>query len=120
MKWSFFDVAKNRQQAGQDPGIERRVRVAAKIHVDPPEDIHRVSRVQWIDQGVLGFRYIGIVIALNGLVQEGQPQQENRCQRHNEAPAPNPWPPASGYAGFHLSTGRRAAVTSSTRLVRVP
>src|SRR5579871_3425129 len=72
--------------------------------------------MQRLDLGVLGLGQIVDVVALDGLVEEGQPNGEH--DRHDEQELQSA-ALLSVLRGFHRSTGRRAAVTSSTRLVRV-
>ena len=63
-----------------------------------------------LDQCVSRFREVDMVVALNRLVEEREPYGQHQPQAQQEPFA---------YAGFHRNTGLRAAVTSSTRLVRV-
>src|SRR5712692_5295357 len=69
------------------------------------------------------------VVALNGLIEKRQADQQhhgdNDCQLPPDAGSFEPGTRFQsvvlirGCSGVHRSTGRRAAVTSSTRLVRV-
>ncbi len=68
--------------------------------------------MQRVDQRVLRFGEIDVVVALNRLIEKREPDQQHQPQ----ARAAADW---LRYAGFHRTTGLRAAVTSSTRLVRV-
>ena len=68
--------------------------------------------MQRIDERVGGLGEINMIVALNGLVEKGDADQQHQPEHQQEL--------LLGYAGRHRSTGLRAAVTSSTRLVRVP
>src|SRR5437016_4714684 len=69
------------------------------------------------------------IVALDGLIEERQADQQHHGGREGQLPPDaGPWQPGTrfqsavlvrGCSGVHRSTGRRAAVTSSTRLVRV-
>ncbi len=91
------------------------MRVAAQVDVVAAEDVGDVGGMQRLDLRVRRFGDVDIVVALNGLVQKRKSQQQRKAEDQPEAAAGIP----ARYAGFHRSTGLRAAVTSSTRLVRV-
>src|SRR5690242_2554720 len=113
MKRHFLHVAEDCEQPTQKPAIERRVRMAAEIDLDTLEHHRGVRGMQRFDQGVLSYRDVGVVVALNCLVQERKANENDKCERQQK-------PARIRYAGFHRNTGLRAAATSSTRLVRVP
>src|ERR1035437_3282747 len=56
-------------------------------------------------------REIDVVVALNRLIEEREPDEQPQPQTQQQGFAV--------YAGFHRNTGLRAAGTSSPRLVRV-
>src|SRR4051794_2397139 len=88
--------------------------VSAQVdQVTQEDDLHR-QRVEGIHLRMGGFGDVGVVVPLDGLVQKRKTNEQKQRERDPQ-PAP-----ASVYAGFHLRIGLRAAVTSSTRLVRVP
>src|ERR1700754_457890 len=87
------------------------MRMAAQIDLVPLENVLQVIGVERVDERVLRFRDVDVVIALNRLVQEREPDQQHQPQQQQKR--------AAAYAGFHRKTGLRAAVVSSTRLVRV-
>src|SRR5262245_1570524 len=91
------------------------MRLATLVDHVPEKDVRRVLGMQRVDLGVRRLGEILVLVALNRLAEERKTNQENQRERD-----PQPAPVRSGYAGFHRRTGLRAAVTSSTRLVRVP
>ena len=95
------------------------MRVAPNIEFLPLKDIGRMRGMQRLDERMLGFGDVGVVIALNGLVEKRKADQEHDG-KDQQTPALSPQPLGPDYSGFHRSTGLRAAATSSTRLVRVP
>ena len=107
MKRNLADVPHNRQQQSQNPGIERRMRVT--LHVDQVSSKHipDVMRMGRLDLRVLRAVEIVNVVALDRLIKKRCSQQHNHRQREQQ------------FHGFQRSTGRRAAPTSSTLLVRV-
>ena len=112
VKRNLSHAAEHGDQTGQHPPIQRRMRLAAQVHFLALKHVAGVVGVQRIDERVGGLGEINVIVALNGLVEKGNPDQQHQPQHQQELPG--------GYAGFHRSTGLRAAVTSSTRLVRVP
>ena len=88
------------------------MRVPAQIHLVTHEDVLHVVGMQRIDQRVLRFGQVNMVVALNRLIEEREPDEQHQPQAQQQGSA-------ALYAGFHRNTGLRAAVTSSTRLVRV-
>jgi hypothetical protein len=48
------------------------MRVAAQVHLIAEEDVLDVIGMEWIDERVLRFGAVDIVVALDGLVEEGQ------------------------------------------------
>ncbi len=68
--------------------------------------------MQRLNQSVSRFGEIDVVVPLHGLIEKRQPQQQRQPEQQEQR--------ALLYSGFHRNTGLRAAVTSSTRLVRVP
>ena len=111
MKRNLADIAEQQNQRGQRPCIARRVRMAAQIHLVAEEHILHVVGMQRVDQRVLRLGEINMVVALNGLIEEWEPDEQHQPQAEPQEFAV--------YAGVHRKTGLRAAVTSSTRLVRV-
>ena len=85
--------------------------VAAQIDLVAQEDVLHVVGMQRVDEGVLRLGEIDMVVALNRLIEEGEPDEQHQPHQQQQGFA--------RYAGFHRNTGLRAAVTSSTRLVRV-
>ena len=83
----------------------------AQIHLVAQEHIFHIVGVQRVYQRVLRFGEINVVVALNRLMQEREPDEQHQPQAQQQ--------PFAVYAGFHRNTGLRAAVTSSTLLVRV-
>ena len=115
MKRNLLHVADDEQQPRQRPRISRRVRVAAQIHLVAQEHIFHIVGVQRVDERVLRLGEINVVVALNRLIQERQPDDEHQPQAQEQRFAVY----AGFHRGVHRNTGLRAAVTSSTRLVRV-
>lgn len=70
-----------------------------------------------IDQGVFGARQVIDIVTLDRLVQEWQAQPEN--QGDEEEYVSQSAARLAVDCGLHRTIGLRAAVTSSTRLVRV-
>src|SRR5690242_10138845 len=98
------------------------MRMASHIDHIAQEYITRVIGMQRIDLRVLGSGQIVDVIALNGLIEKRKPdQQDNRDDDREPGRGAGFQSAALALllSGFHRSTGRRAAETSSTRLVRV-
>ena len=112
MERDLFYAAEDGDETGQHPAIQRWMRLAAQVHFLALKHVAGVVRVQGIDERVGGLGEIDVIVALNGLVQEGEANQQHQAQHQHPLPG--------GYAGRHRNTGLRAAVTSSTRLVRVP
>src|SRR5262245_30865660 len=77
------------------------------IHLLALKDIAKVQWMERVNLSVLGKGEVIDVVALNGLVEKGCSQQEYNRQREQQ------------FHGFQRRIGRRAAVTSSTLLVRV-
>src|ERR1035441_2432381 len=75
--------------------------------------------MQRIDERVLRLGEINMVVALYGLVEEREPDEQHYAQAEQQGPAGYAGGFRGGYRGVHRKTGLRAAVTSSTRLVRV-
>src|SRR5690242_1306814 len=92
------------------------MRMAAHIRGVSQEHELEMRGMERLDLGVLGLGQVVHVVALNRLVQKRQPHQNHGRQDEQEFQSAAL---LSVLAGFHRSTGRRAAVTSSTRLVRV-
>jgi hypothetical protein len=72
----FADGAGDGEQGGEDPGVTGRMGVAAHIDEIAEEDIAGVVGMEGIDLGVLGGGEVIVVVALDGLVQERQAQEE--------------------------------------------
>ncbi|MCX6629940.1 MAG: hypothetical protein NTW28_20170 [Candidatus Solibacter sp.] len=85
--------------------------MAAQVHFVAEEDVFHIVGMQWVDERVLRLGEINVVVALNRLIEEREPDEQHQPQQQQQGFAV--------YAGFHRNTGLRAAVTSSTRLVRV-
>jgi hypothetical protein len=88
--------------------------VAAQIDLIAHENVLYVAGMERVDERMLGFGQVDMVVALNSLIQERKPDQKD----HREGD-PQTQPSACRTYGFHRNTGLRAAVTSSTLLVRV-
>src|SRR5581483_4531466 len=73
-------------------------------------------RVQRIDLRMLGSCQVVDIVSLDRLIKKRNPNQQDKGEEKRELQRAV----ASQQQGFHRSTGRRAAVTSSTRLIRVP
>ena len=88
--------------------------MARRIHQSARENELEVERRQRLLENV--GREIQVVdfVALHRLPQKRRVQQQGESGQQQQVALQ-----AFGYAGFHRSTGLRAAVTSSTRLVRV-
>ena len=106
-----MDIAEEENQPGERPCVARGVRVAAQIHLVAEEDVFHVARMQRIDERMLRLGEVDVVVALNRLIEERKADEQHQPQAQQQGLA--------RYAGFHRNTGLRAAVTSSTRLVRV-
>ena len=78
MKRNLFDVARQRQQSAQIPGVEWWMRMPPHVHHLSHEDVACVVGMQRIQLRVLGARQIIDVVALNRLIQERQPDRQNR------------------------------------------
>ena len=76
MKLHFLHAAEDRDQPGQDPLIDQRMRIRAKVDRLPDEgkNIVRVVRVKRIDQGVSRRREKQRIVALHGFVEKREPQ----------------------------------------------
>ncbi len=90
------------------------MRLAAEVHFHATKNVSSVSGMHRLDQRVRGDGQIDIVIALHRLIEKRQTHGQHQGQHQKQLAA------GSFYAGFHRSTGLRAAPTSSTLLVRVP
>jgi len=106
----FPHLARQREKAAEYPAIERRMRLPAQVHHFAAKYIGGVLGMQRLHLRVDGFGEINVVVALDGLVEKRNADGQDYGQRKQQ----------TLYWGFHRSTGLRAAVTSSTRLVRVP
>ena len=56
------------------------MRVPAQIHLVAEEDIFHIVRMQRIDQRVLRLGEINVVVALNRLIEEREPDEQNQPQ----------------------------------------
>src|SRR5207244_11292486 len=80
-----------------------------QIDLIPLEHVMRIHRMQRIDLRVRRFGQVNMIVALDRLVEKGEP--EKNCQAEQQEQRP--------FQPFHRNTGLRPAVVSSTRLVRV-
>ena len=83
---------------------------AAQVHRAAAKDVAYVVGMQRFDERVRPFGEVHRVVALDGLIEKRQPEREHQPENLY----------AGFHRGFHRKMGLRAAVTSSTRLVRVP
>src|SRR5258708_7868162 len=78
MKQRFPYVAENRERRGENPGVQRRMRVTSHVHGIALENIASVIGMQRIDLRVLGSVEIIRIVTLDRLVEKGQAQQEDK------------------------------------------
>ena len=90
------------------------------------EDIPGVVRVQRIRERVFCPSEVVVIVLLDRRTQERQPNEEQKDKQGQESKAlrrpdrqSRTYSAAERAAGFQRTMGLRAAVTSSTRLVRV-
>ena len=78
---NLLHVAEDRQQPRQHPGIQRRMRMAAQIHLVAQKHVLRVVGMQRIDQRVRRLGQVNVIVALNRLVEKRQPEQQHQPQQ---------------------------------------
>ena len=109
MERRLADVGEHRQERGQTPHIQRRVRMSPHIDHVAKKGVTRVIGVRRIDLRVLRAGKVINVVSLNRLIEKWQAYRQHDGEQEK-----------GGFqAGFQRMIGLRAAVTSSTRLVRV-
>ena len=113
MERHFAHIAKYREQRGEKPDIERRVRMPTHVHHVAEKNITSVVRMQRLNLRVLRAVKIIDIVALNRLVEKRQAQRQHQQDDQRDLR------PNRSYSGFQRRTGLRAAATSSTRDVRV-
>ena len=99
MKGDFVDIAEDRQQPGENPRVQRRMRVPAHVDEFALKDVLRVARMRGIDQRVLRSEEVVRIVALDRLRQETAAGAAERSRVIERAILP----------GFHRTTGLRAA-----------
>ena len=77
MEWNLRNALAEGKQQREEPGVERRMRLAAHVDIAAHEHVLGVLGMQRLDLRVRGLGEIENVVALQGLVQEGQPQGED-------------------------------------------
>src|ERR1700734_3049504 len=118
MEGHFADIAHYGQQQAEEPRIEGRVRKAPQIHRIAEKNVADVTGMYRIDLRMLCARQVVNVVALDGLVEKWQADEQHH--RHDDRQAGREAYGVTGSgSGSHFKIGRRAAWTSSTRLVRV-
>jgi hypothetical protein len=109
---NLVDIPEQSEQQAQKPRVERRVRMALHFHHLAQEHVTGMRGMQRVNLCMLGASQIVNVVALNRLIEERRAQEEDQDEQKEQA--------ARHYlSGRQRRIGLRAAVTSSTRLVRV-
>ena len=76
MERRLAHIAQEGQQSAEDPGVERGMGLPAHVHQIPKEEIARVSRMEGIDLGMLSAVEVVEIVALNGLMEKRQTEDE--------------------------------------------
>ena len=64
--------------------------VAAQVDLIAQEDDFEVHRMQRVNERMRRFRYIGMIVALNRLIQKRQANQQNERERNPEPALSDP------------------------------
>ena len=80
MKRDLLYVTEEEEQSGERPGVARRVGVSAQVHLVAEEDVLHVAGMQRVDERVLRFGEIDVVVALNRLIEEREPDEQHQPQ----------------------------------------
>ena len=87
MEGDFCNASPQGDQQCEKPRVERRMRLATHVDVAAHKDILGVHGMQRVNLRVGGFGEIQDVVALQGLVEEGQAQSEDGQRDENDLAA---------------------------------
>ena len=87
MERDFTHLFENAQQQAEIPGVQRRMGMAAHIYHLAKENVARVHGMQRIDLGMLSPVKIVDIVALNGLIEKRQSQDQDEQRNDEKFPA---------------------------------
>jgi hypothetical protein len=87
VKYGLVGISEDEEQGGEGPGVSRGMGVAAEVHFVAHEDVLDVAGVEGVDEGVLGFGEIDVVVALDDFTVDVQPHAQHCGQEDQEGAA---------------------------------
>ena len=87
MERDFMHLLENAQQQAEIPGVQWRMRMAAHIHHLAKENVARVHGMQRINLRVLSAIKIDAIVALNGLIEKRESQDQDEQRNDEKFPA---------------------------------